>query len=568
MMEQQSISFVANLKTMFENCKSPAALLSGDGKLLSVNKATTDLEKITFQGKEITTLARLASENKTTVQSSISIEIAENPLFYDVTLLPDNEGSAVLVIIKDATLEKNLRNVLLESRERYKDFVEASSDFAWETDAEKKFIFVSPRGALGYSAHFLVDMKPRDLFDKNQPKGTYSIFSTKEPIEDVKIVVQCVDGSKAYLLVSAMPLFDKADNWLGARGVCRDITEIRERDIKIFRAHERERLLSFIVRSFRDEIETDKMLHTAVSAASKGLNATGCQIFRMKRFEHDKAETPFSGFEVTTEYGETGGKEIAMMLLLELATCPEILQISLGGWNIIASKTNYNKQTNGALCLWRREEQLPWDTGDSSLISDIAAQIGIAIEQITQHEYIYSLSRTDALTGLFNRRAFFEEAERRFNRLNFEKKPFALMYVDLDNFKLVNDMHGHQKGDEALIALREILLKHTRPTDLVARLGGDEFAIWLENADKEIAEKRTVELLKETHKLLKFSGSKEATLGFSIGVATNDREYNETLKNLISRADDAMYQSKRKSKGSYMIAKQPDKTEKNIQEEK
>ncbi|MCK5296141.1 MAG: sensor domain-containing diguanylate cyclase, partial [Alphaproteobacteria bacterium] len=539
-----------------------------NGSLISVNQNTTDLEKRAFQGKEIASLAKLSAENKIAIQSSISIVIADNLLFYDVTLLPDDKGRTVFAIIKDETLEKNLRNVLLESRERYKDFVEASSDFAWETNEEKKFVFVSPRGALGYSAHFLVDMKPRDLFDNKQPKGTYSIFSTKEPIEDVKIVAQCVDGSKAYLLVSAMPLFDKANNWLGARGVCRDITEIRKRDIEITRAHERERLLSFIIRSFRDEIETDKMLHTAVSATSKGLNATGCQIFRMKRFEHDKAETPFSGFEVTTEYGETGGKEIAMMLLLELATCPEILQISLRGWDIMASKTNYNKKTNGALCLWRKAEQLPWDDDDSSLVSDISAQIGIAIEQITQHEYIYSLSRTDVLTGLFNRRAFFEEAERRFNRLNFEKKPFALMYVDLDNFKLVNDTHGHQKGDEALIALREILLQHTRPTDLIARLGGDEFAIWLENADKEIAEKRTVELLKETYKLLKFSGSKEDTLGFSIGLATNDEEYNETLKNLISRADNAMYQSKRKSKGSYMIAKQADKTEKNIQEKK
>ena len=77
-------------------------------------------------------------------------------LAFDVAILPWGDGASVLVLARDITLERSLRAALIESRQRYKDLVEAASDFAWETDAQGRFTFVSSGGALGYSAAELV----------------------------------------------------------------------------------------------------------------------------------------------------------------------------------------------------------------------------------------------------------------------------------------------------------------------------------------------------------------------------------------------------------------------------
>jgi diguanylate cyclase (GGDEF)-like protein len=229
----------------------------------------------------------------------------------------------------------------------------------------------------------------------------------------------------------------------------------------------------------------------------------------------------------------------------------------LGEWRVLASVCRYRHSINGAVLLWRQMSRAAWSDDDRLLIDDVANQVGLAAEQITNHERMVKLSRTDGLTGLFNRRAFFEEIARRFHRLKREGKPAALIYVDLDNFKAVNDVHGHQTGDEALLAVRDMMLQHTRPIDLIARLGGDEFAIWLEAAEERIAIKRCQDMLEAAKGLDRYSGAPEKPLGCSLGVAVFDGGEGETIEELIARADKAMYQVKRTGKGAFHIAAPP-----------
>ena len=152
-----------------------------------------------------------------------------------------------------------------------------------------------------------------------------------------------------------------------------------------------------------------------------------------------------------------------------------------------------------------------------------------------------------------NRRAFVEEVERRLNHLRRMGRGGALMYVDMDNFKLVNDVRGHQAGDEALKALSEILSQGSRAGDLVARLGGDEFAIWLEEADEPAARAKARSLLNACESLKRFSGATERPLGISIGIALSAPGDDGALAQLIGAADAAMYEAKRGGKGSYAI---------------
>jgi len=127
------------------------------------------------------------------------------------------------------------------------------------------------------------------------------------------------------------------------------------------------------------------------------------------------------------------------------------------------------------------------------------------------------------------------------------------LYIDLDNFKAVNDTFGHAAGDDCLIALRDVILENTRPADLAARLGGDEFAIWMEGADAAIAQKRA-EGIKGTFSTSVTKYLIEANpLSLSCGITRVSTEGNETMEELVKRADTAMYEAKQAGKGRIVV---------------
>ena len=447
-----------------------------------------------------------------------------------------------MLLGRDVTLERNLRSALVESRQRYKDLVEISSDFAWETGADGRFVFVSPKGALGYSADDLVGRHPSDFVIHQGPSSGVAAFAASLPVTDMEVWMRDSEGKDACVLTSAMPLKSEDGRWNGARGICRNVTEQRQRDAALLRAHNRERLLTYVVRTIRDEVEPTDMLRAATEATGRALNASGCQIFRLIPGQ--------DAFVLAAQYGN-GGNEAPV---IEAFKVGDHFDADLDGWHVLATVTRYRHGINGAICLWRSKDRTAWGDDERLLIDDVAGQVGLANEQIANHERILMLSRTDALTGLFNRRAFFEELGRRYQRLAREKRPAALIYCDLDNFKWVNDVHGHQMGDQALVAVRDMLQQYTRPIDLVARLGGDEFAIWLEGADEQAALSRCKAIVEGASVLARFSGSSDKPLHLSLGAAVHVADSGESLEELVVRADTAMYEVKREGKGSWRIA--------------
>ncbi|MDK9721325.1 MAG: diguanylate cyclase [Rhodospirillales bacterium] len=526
--------------------KAAVLVVTYEGEVLASNPAAGTLVATIRDGHtpEVMGYIGRAAVTGRPMNESVLLPGPGGPVYYELAILPLVNEKTVMVFGRDVTLERNLRLALVESRQRYKDLVEISSDFSWESGLDGRFVFVTPRGALGYSSEHLVGSRPSDLLVEGH-EDHVTLFSARTAVEDSEIWMKRADGSLACVLVSAAPLLGPAGEWRGARGVCRDITQVRERDAALARAANRERLLTYIVRTIRDEVDPANMLTAAAEATARALSCQGCQILRSNGAK----------FELSASFGEHGDAQASRGVLANLESGATTAEVSMNGWQILCAVSRYHREANGAVCLWRAGHAAPFSDDDRLLILDVANQIGIANEQIINHERILNLSRTDGLTGLFNRRAFFEEVERRFNRLARDRKPAALIYVDLDNFKMVNDVHGHQKGDEALLALKDILIHNTRPIDLVSRLGGDEFAVWLENADVEVAEKRAQALIEASRVLAALSGSPEKLLGCSLGLAVHDPRRPETLEDMIARADEAMYEVKRSGKGSYRIAR-------------
>jgi diguanylate cyclase (GGDEF)-like protein/PAS domain S-box-containing protein len=474
--------------------------------------------------------------------NSLRINDPDTGITTDLSALILDDGAHLLLIGRDVSLDDNLRATLVESRQRYKDLVEISSDFAWETGDRGTFVFVSPGGGLGYTADQLVGHKASSFVELPDGVDVDLPFTTRRPMYDAEFQFRRPDGGLANLIASALPLIDENGAWQGVRGVCRDVTEELTRDAALARAQNRERLMAYIVRAIRDEIEPGAMLKSAAVAVARALSADGCQILR--------ADSR-GGLRSVSVFGKPPADPI--MILDQSMESPTMRD--LDGYRAIAHATHYHHTVNGAVVLWRDGSTVPWDEEETRLLAAIAGQVGIALHQVAAHERLEELSTTDPMTGLLNRRTFNERVQARVQPVDdAAAMSGVLAFVDLDNFKLVNDRIGHQAGDEALIAVAKALRAAVRTEDLVARLGGDEFALWLDGVDISLAVDRAYDLLADTKMFEPFSVDPEHPLGMSIGLAVFDPTSGESLERLIARADAAMYEIKHGGKNALAIA--------------
>ncbi|HEX3498303.1 MAG TPA: GGDEF domain-containing protein [Stellaceae bacterium] len=159
-------------------------------------------------------------------------------------------------------------------------------------------------------------------------------------------------------------------------------------------------------------------------------------------------------------------------------------------------------------------------------------------------EYLEGLSVTDELTGLLNRRGFLAQLERGIAAARRGGPHGVLMICDLDDFKTINDRHGHLVGDDALCQTAELLAQHVRRADTVARLGGDEFAILLIGAHLVAARRKAHALAQLIAATAITNGSCQINLRVSFGLAAYTGS--ESEEELLNRADMAMYGQKRR----------------------
>jgi diguanylate cyclase (GGDEF)-like protein len=156
-----------------------------------------------------------------------------------------------------------------------------------------------------------------------------------------------------------------------------------------------------------------------------------------------------------------------------------------------------------------------------------------------------SSARIDPLTGIANRRQFYELAQLQIARADRQGEPFTIAYVDIDGFKAVNDRLGHASGDELLSLAANTVQANLRVVDVVARMGGDEFAILLTHTEQRSAE----EALSRISSLLSgLARDRQWPVTFSIGAATFVRSP-ASIDEMIRTADDLMYAAKRSGKG-------------------
>lgn len=180
----------------------------------------------------------------------------------------------------------------------------------------------------------------------------------------------------------------------------------------------------------------------------------------------------------------------------------------------------------------------------TALVLMVGTVLFVALLRLERHSNaLHYLAMTDDLTQLYNRRQWLDQAPHLLALRRPADSPVALMLLDLDNFKRINDGYGHPTGDKVLKSFGEMLKRVARRSDLAARLGGDEFALLMPQADARNAETVGERIRHETEHFDLTQPAAGANLTVSIGIAVSSHA-DDDFSTLYRRADQALYQAK------------------------
>jgi len=180
---------------------------------------------------------------------------------------------------------------------------------------------------------------------------------------------------------------------------------------------------------------------------------------------------------------------------------------------------------------------------DTSLLERLALKVSLCFSNVTAHEKLRSMAFHDPLTGLLNRRALDNALKREFSRATRYHRPLSVVFIDLNNFKTINDTHGHETGDVVLKHLASMLMREKRETDIIARFAGDEFVGVLSDTSFDEADLFMRRIKTLTHPPLPIAGI-FLRVRFSYGIASTQQGTYKDPHTLLKAADIELYRAK------------------------
>lgn len=480
----------------------------------------------------------------------------------------DEEGHRLGAIetLRDISRLKRTEKRLRTSEERYALAVAGANDGIWDWDIHKDTFYFSLRWKeiLGLSGHSIqphIDEWKRRIHPDDEQKviaAINSIACREQENFEVEYRLRHSDGGYRWVQTRGRGLVDKNGNVYRMAGAISDITQRKHEEAisSILLA------ISGAVHATRD---LDDLFATVHSILLHHIDASNFFI-AMVDDKREQISFPYFRDEQEGDYAEplAFGDTATRSLTLDIirAETPfmysgtEIDRIGALGppaqqW--LGTPLKVQDKVIGAMAVQHYYDAHHYTKRDLDLLVSVSEQVAMAIERKITQEQLAHLAIHDSLTGLPNRFLFEERLNRALARTHRDAgHQFAVLMLDLDDFKLVNDSHGHQTGDKLLLHIALKLGAMLRETDTMARLGGDEFAILIEGFRRPREVTHVVRRLQKASKEPLIIGEHELHPSASIGVVLHGNEYSSP-QNLMRDADIAMYQSKRRGKGHFRV---------------
>lgn len=457
----------------------------------------------------------------------------ERKLEASVYPVKDEEGSVfeMALIIEDVTERMEAEARLRQTEAHYRNVVDSLGEGLLITDLDDAVVYANLRMAelSGYAVEEMLGrpayemLLPREQWEQTRHRNEERVRGKADRYE-----TRCLrkDGASFWAAVSAAPYRDPSGEIIGTMGAFNDVTERREAEQELRAAEERYRALVENVPAVAYTQEVGK-LQTALYVSPRIRDLTG---YGPEDFESDPdlwygVVHPDDRQEVAAEDKRT--EETGDPFRME-----------------------YRLVHRDDRVVWVRDESVLVRAGDQAplywqgVMSDITEHK--ALEEQLKHQALH-----DPLTGLPNRILLEDRLRLALRRTKRRGGQVAVLFVDLDNFKVVNDSLGHEAGDRLLQSVSKRLGAVVRPEDTVARLGGDEFIFLLEEVGLEEACSTAVRILATLRSPISLRGRKVyATASIGIAVGGNGTQRTEDL---LRDADLAMYGAKRSGKARYAV---------------
>jgi diguanylate cyclase (GGDEF)-like protein/PAS domain S-box-containing protein len=589
------------LQTLMDSIPVPVFYKDKDGKYIGYNRAFENflgMQKGVIIGKTVYEVApkELADryhEADTALFRSMGNQVYESrvkhsngsvrDVIFHKAVFYDRKGdlAGLIGVILDITDRKRMEDSLKRSEAGLANAQRIAHIGSWErdiatnrlhwSDETYRILGLTPQ-SVGFTYEtYLNFVHPDDReFVK---KSVLDALSGKKPYSiDYRIVLR--DGSERFVHSEAEVIFDHAGNPIKMHGTIQDITE-RKRIEEILRYRtDFEKTIAAISKRFVTLSDFDTAVSTSLADAGRLCKAGRAYLFQFRNNgavidnTHewcDEGVTPekqnlqnlpstmFPWWMVKLNANDVIHITDVSMLPAEASAEKDILE-KQGIKSLLAIPVYAEKTLMGFIGFDNVKTTGSWSANDTAMLHIVAEIMGNALGRKQAEDLIKNMAYYDALTQLPNRNLFQNHLQMAMAHTRRNKTAVAIMILDIDDFKTINDSLGHQTGDLLLKVVAGRLIKCVREGDTVARMGGDEFMIILPDLvqpqDAALVAQKILAILDQPFQIDKYEFRTTASIGISLfPLNANDPE------SLIKQADIAMYLSKKKGKNTYHFYK-------------
>ncbi len=440
-------------------------------------------------------------------------------------LIIDDEGEPerMLGVMCDISGQVNAEKQIKTAYQELNRILNNMQDTYYRADPAGRLTQVSPSMSklLGYTQAECLGMRIADLYAVTSHGKTYlqDLHARAGRLHNYEILMMHKDGYRVWVSLNAQFIFDDKGKTVGIEGTVRDISELKEAREALYQEKE---LALVTLQSIGDGVIT-----TDETGNIRYINPTAEKLLGFRnesvsgKYYHDVMQLVNEGT------GEKLDDLVRLCLNLDTGNA-----LSDEGLLLKPDGSSYNLKVTSAPMRNHNGHVV----GAVLVLHDITEVMGMA------RQLSYQASH-DMLTGLFNRRVYEQRVEDALRTAYGKGESHALFYIDLDQFKVVNDTCGHTAGDELLQQVATLMQQKVRDTDVLARLGGDEFGVLLEHCPLERAVEIADKLRTAVHDFRFVWEGKAFDIGVSIGILALTSD-SGNMAHVLAAADAACYIAK------------------------